>query len=219
MNLIAAGAFCLVVGREYIYYICKDRSNHHDRFYKTDLTDTIEVAIDEYAVLKFGNAWKAIHSPDTECIWLSDGDYLSCSFESSMVYRHNYDGTKVHTYDIAPLTTGFDTIYSITLDSNGYLWLAQPSEHVIAQYDLNTENQLFKLGGGYDLAEPLNYPEQVRAYGDAIYVSELGNNRVSKINIYTKELTEYLHFDEPAWEYAQFKGYEVVRLKSGLYVV
>jgi streptogramin lyase len=219
MNLIDETAFSIVTKPEFVYYISRNKENYHDRFYKTDLESTIEVDPQEYTEVKFGNAWRSIHSAYAECIHITGEEFLTCHFESSVIYRHNSEGKKVHHYDIAPISTGFDTIYSITIDKHDHLWLAQPSSHYIGQYDLKTELELFSLGGDYDNPTIFNHPEQVRAYGDYVYISDMGNHRICKIDVYTKQLEEYLKFEEPAWEYAQFKGVEFVRLQSGLYVV
>jgi hypothetical protein len=151
-RLIAGVAFSIVVNKDssYVYFIGRDQANHHNRFYKTDLYCTVEVSIDEHAEVKFGNAWKTMHSVYTECVRLDNGEYLTCHFESSVINRHNQNGKQIRTYNIAPLQTGFDTIYSITVDRNNHLWLTQPSSHYVGQYDLNTEKELFKLGGDYD---------------------------------------------------------------------
>jgi hypothetical protein len=221
MKFIAGGAFSIVVNKDssYVYFICRDKLNHHDRFYKTDLDSTLEVSIEEYAQIKFGNAWRTIHSAYTECVRLDNEEYLTCFFQSSVILRHNQDGMKIHTYGIAPIQTGFDTIYSITVDGGNNLWLTQPSCHYIGQYDLNTEKLLFKIGGDEGNPEPFNFPEQVRAYAGYVYISDMGNQRVCKLDITTKELTIHLTFNEPTWEYAQFRGREFIRLTSGLYII
>lgn len=219
MELIAKGTFCITTDSAFLYYIKRDSHNHHERFYKTDLDLIIEVSVEDYVEGKFGHARKAIHSIYTECVRLTNGEYLTCSFESSIVYRHNREGKKIHQYNIAPLQTGFDTIYSITVDKLGHLWLAQPSSHMIAQYDLNTEEEMFKIGGDFNNPDIFNYPEQIRAYGDYIYISDMGNNRVCKLNIDSKELSEYLTLEEPVLEYVQYKEKELVQVQSGLYVI
>lgn len=221
MKLIAEGAFSVVADDiiDSVYYIIRDKRNHHERFFKTDLYSITEVSQEEYVGVKFGNSWKTIHSVYTECIRITNGEYLTCHFESSVIIRHNQDGKKVHTYNIASLKTGFDTIYSITLDINNHLWLTQPSSHFIGQYDLNSEQQIFKIGGDHNNPDMFNYPEQIKAYGDYVYISDMGNQRIWKLQIDTKELTEHLRFEEPTWEYVQFKGRELVRLQSGLYII
>jgi hypothetical protein len=219
VKLIKEGAFSVVVTPAHLYYICKDKHNQHDRFYKTNLVDTVEVSQEEFAEAKFGSAWKSIHSHYTECIKLANGEYLTCHFESSIVYRLNEEGKKIHQYDIAPLKTGFDSIYSITLDKLGYLWIAEPSSHYIGQYDIDGERELFSIGGDYENPDILNYPEQVRAFGDYLYISDMANHRLCRLHIETKELSEYIKFQEPVWEYVQFQDKELIKLQSGLYII
>jgi hypothetical protein len=40
-----------------------------------------------------------------------------------------------------------------------------------------------------------------------------------RVNIQTKEWSEYLKFNEPTWEYRQFNSKEIVRLESGIYIL
>jgi hypothetical protein len=217
MNLIDETAFSIVTTPEYIYYISRDKSNHRDRFYKADLKRISEIDLSEYAEVKFRNAWRSIHSAYAECIHITGGEVITCHFESSVIYKHNSEGKKTLQYNIAPPKIGFDTIYSITMDKHGHLWLAQPSSHYIGQYDLKTEQELFSLGGDYDNPTIFDYPEQVRVYGDYVYVSDMGNHRICRIQIDTKQFEQHLKFEEPVWEYAQFRGVEFVSLQSGLY--
>jgi hypothetical protein len=180
------------------------------------LTDIVEVTSKEYTEVKFGRAWRSTHSPYNECIRFANREYLTCHFEASAIFRHDREGKKVHQYNIAPLQTGFDTIYSITIDKEEHLWITQPSSHYIGQYDLDTEKLLFSIGGDYNNPDTFNYPEQIRAYGDYVYISDMGNNRICQLRIDTKELIDYKRFDEQVWEYEQFKGKELARLQSGL---
>ncbi len=76
---------------------------------------------------------------------------------------------------------------------------------------------MFRIGGDHENPDILNYPEQMRVFGDFVFVCDMANKRICKINIDTKELTGYKKFDEPTWEYGQFKGKEIVKLTSGLY--
>jgi hypothetical protein len=217
MKLISDGAFSVFCTDDLVYFIRRNPENHHDEFYKTDLHELEKIDLDEYAQTKFGNAWKTIHSAYAECIKLKNGQLITCHFEASIIYLHDQSGKKINELNIGRFDNGFDTIYSIALDKDNALWIAQPTLHYIGRFSLETEKELFSIGGDFENPETFDHPEEVRIYDDYAYICDMGNRRISRINIYNKELEEYLKFDEPVWEYRQFKEKELVRLQSGLY--
>ena len=216
MKLISKKGFDFFCSNDFVFFIDRDE-NDKDKFFKTDLNKLLEISIDEYTNIKFGKSWRTIDSAYTECIHLDNGEYLTCIFHNSTIIRHDIDGNKIKEYNIGHFQTGFDTTYSIALDKNGNLWIAQPTSHFVGQFSLDTEKELFRIGGDYENPDTLNYPEQVRVFGNFVFVCDMANKRICKINIDTKELTEYKKFDEPTWEYGQFKTKEIVKLNSGLY--
>ncbi len=202
-----------------MYFIRRNPENYQDEFYKTDLSAIYRIELEEYMLAKFGNAWKTIKSPYTNCIKLSDGKFITCHFETSILYLHDQDGKKIKEFNIGQFNNGFDTIYSIALDENKLLWLTQPSSHYIGKFSLETQEELFSIGGDFEIAETFDHPEEVIIYDGFAYICDMGNNRICRINTDDNELTEYMQFEEPTWEYRQFKGKEIVHLLSGLYVL
>lgn len=218
MKLISKKAFGFYCNSDFLLFIDRDEQDH-DKFFKTNLDKIFEITEDEYVENKFGKCWRTLESPYTECIKLDSGEYLTCIFYDSTIFRHDKNGNKIKEYNIGHFNTGFDTTYSIALDKNGFLWIAQPTSHYVGQFSLDTEQELFRIGGDFENADTFNHPEQVRTFGDFVYVCDMGNKRICKINIDTKELTEYLKFDETTWEYGQFKEKEIIKMNSGVYVL
>lgn len=219
MKLISDGAFSVFCTDDLVYFIKRKPENHHDEFYKTDLNELEKIDLEEYAHIKFGNAWKTIHSPYTECIKLKNGQFITCHFEASIIYLHDQSGKKINEFNIGRFDNGFDTIYSIALDKDNALWIAQPTSHYVGQFSLETNEELFRIGGDFENPETFDHPEEVRIYDEFAYICDMGNSRICRINIQNKELEEYLKFEEPTWEYRQFKDKELVHLQSGLYVL
>ena len=216
MKLISKKGFDFFCNTDFVFFIDRDE-NYQDVFFKTDLKNVIEISKNEYANIKFGKTWKTLESTYTECIQLANGEYLTCIFFDSIIIRHDTEGKKIKEYNIGHFETGFDTTYSIAIDKNENLWIAQPTSHYVGQFSIDTEKELFRIGGDYQKPDIFDHPEQVRIFGDFVFVSDMGNKRICKINIYTKELVEYKMFTEPIFEYGQFKTKEIVRLNSGLY--
>ncbi|MDF3077071.1 MAG: hypothetical protein K0S09_960 [Sphingobacteriaceae bacterium] len=143
MKLISDGAFSVYCTDGLIYFIRKNPDNHHDEFYKTDLNGLEKIDLEEYAEAKFGNAWKKIDSPYAECIKLNNGQFITCHFEASIIYLHDQSGKKIKQFNIGRFDNGFDAIYSIALDKDNALWIAQPTSHYVGQFSLETEKELF----------------------------------------------------------------------------
>ena len=216
MKLISKKGFDLFCNADFVFFIDRDE-NYKDIFFKTDLDSTFEISKDEYTNTKFGKTWQTLKSVYTECIKLVNGEYLTCIFHDSIILHHDIDGNKIKKYKIGHFETGFDMTYSIAVDKNQNLWIAQPTSHYGGQFSLDTEKELFRIGGDYEKPDTFDHPEQVRIFGDFVFVCDMGNKRICKINIDTKELTEYKLFIEPIFEYGQFKTKEIVKLSSGLY--
>ena len=216
MRLISKNGFDFICDGDFIFFI-ERAENHNIRFFKTDLDKLLEIGLDEYTNIKFGKSWGTTQSPYNECIKLGNGEYLTSSFYDSTIYRHSNDGNKIKEYNIGHFETGFDTTESIALDKNGNLWIAQPPSHYVGQFSLDTEKELFRIGGDFENPDTFDHPEQVRVFGDFVYVCDMGNKRICRINIDTKELTVYKKFEENTWEYGQFKTKEIAKLNSGIY--
>ncbi|MEP6951649.1 MAG: hypothetical protein ABI863_20320 [Ginsengibacter sp.] len=216
MKLISQKGFDFICGKDYIFFIARTGSGK-DEFFKTDLEKVLEISHSEYADIKFSKAGRAVNSPYTECIRLDNGEYLTCLFSETKIFKHDRKGNKIKELSIGKYTTGFDIIYSIALDKNGKLWIAQPMSHYVGQFDLEDERELFRIGGDFENPGIFDHPEQVRAIDDFIFVCDMGNKRVCKINIETNEVSEYLKFEEHTWEYNRFKNKEIVKLTSGIY--
>lgn len=216
MKLISKKGFDFFCSKDFVFFIDRDE-NYNDKFFKTDLDKFSEISKEEYTTLKFGKSSMTLKSAYTECIHLENGEYLTCIFDESIIYHHDIDGNKIKRYSIGQFNNGFDNIYSITLDRNGKLWIVQPTSHFIGQFSLDTEEELFRIGGDFENPDTFDHPEQIRAFGDYVFVCDMGNKRICQINIDSKEMTVYRKFDEPTWEYGQFKSKEIVKLHSGLY--
>ncbi|MBU3182339.1 hypothetical protein [Clostridium psychrophilum] len=64
-----------------------------------------------------------------------------------------------------------------------------------------------------------NSPEFAIAYGDRLYVCDMGNLRICIVDLNTNEVKNYLKFNEHTWEYYQIDGKEIVRLDSEIYIL
>ena len=213
MHLISLEGWCIAFDSDFIYYIGNSNPKD-DTYFKTDLQTTQKISGGEYLKVKCGIE-KVGLVPFAEYIKFGNGEFLYSLFSDGIIYKYDRLAKRINEYpDI-----GSDTIYSITLDKNSKLWIACPTSNYIGQFSLETQEEIFKIGGYYGDMDVFNLQEEVRYFDNFIYVSDMGNKRICQIDIHTKEANEYLKFEDSVWEYGRFKNKEIVRLQSGIYVL
>ena len=208
---------CFLIENSTLFF-CESLDALHSnlKYYKIeDLHNIVEISYLDFVKYKYRNAYLYVEDSSFIRAFRANDHILTNYFQENIIREYDVEGNFVQEY----INIGFDYIYSMTVDKNDKLWIAQPTTHFIGQYSLNDEKELYKLGGDYEHINPgiFNYPEHIIAIEDYIYISDMGNNRICKLNINTKKLSEHLKFNEPTWEYCIFKNNEIVRLQSGLY--
>ena len=103
------------------------------------------------------------------------------------------------------------------LDKNEKLWIAVPVEHFVGKFDIETEEEIFSISGKELEPTIFEYPEYITAINDFIYVSDMGNRRIVKINIHNYEIIDYKKVNEPIFYFNQLNGKNIYRFKSGIY--
>ena len=195
------------------------------RFFEYDFNTKNEIDPEEYFKLRFGSAYRAVlkhYGLSTSLSLLSgileDGSVITHFFQNSWFYKFNNEGKMVwKTEKIG----NFDTVYAIAIERNS-IWCAFPTNHTIKRYSLETFEEEVSIGDEEPWsfkAEVFDHPEDVYINRDTLYVSDMGNKRVCKVDLKTYEVTEYLKFNEHVWGYMVCGGRELVFLDSGVYVL
>lgn len=110
------------------------------------------------------------------------------------------------------------TPYEIQVDEKrNDVWVATGSGQIVFCKNIESEKITFKLGTPYDNKSVLNFPEGISIYGNFIYIVEMGNNKISKLNMENKKLSDYFKSDEPVWSFQKNEFSEIVLLDSGIY--
>ena len=219
-TLIDIKGWDLIVENDLLYFQrINDKLGKQISFHKYDLSSIFTITEEEFNIAKFGknhNKFLSLIGTNTDySAKQSDGSIICTGFMDYFFYFIDKDGNiKEKREDI-----GFDNIYSFDIDKNNNIWFAIPTAHYVGQYSLELSKEIFHLGEKYEENKPLFLPEDVKIYDDFAYISDMNNNRILRIKIQTKEWIEYLKFNEETWEYRQFKGNEIVRLQSGIYLV
>lgn len=218
-RLINTAGWDLFVKNGFLYYQIQDKRGKNNVFIKTDLTESFDIPEEEFNSVKFGENFEKfiglIGTNNDSSVIREDGSVICTGFRDYFFYFIDKEGNITEKRE----DIGFDNIYSFDLDSNGNIWYATPVAHCIGQHSLKDGKEIYRLGEEYESGNPLSFPEDIKIYGDFVYISDMDNNQVIQLNVETKDWIVYLKFKEQVWEYIRFGNEEIVRLKSGIYLI
>jgi hypothetical protein len=219
LKLIHRDGWDVLIKDDFIYYQIQDKRGENREYIKTDLVKSLEISEKEFNEIKFGKNYRKyidLIGTNKDCTVIKDdGSIICCGYRDYYFFFIDNNGNITEKRE----NIGFDSIYSFDLDTNGNIWYAIPTADYIGQYSLKEEKEIYHLGEKYENGKPLSCPEDIKIYDGFVYISDMNNNQLIKLNIETKEWNVYLKFDENIWEYRQFKGVEIIRLKSGIYSI
>ena len=146
-----------------------------------------------------------------------NGDVYFCTDQNDIIFGFNKDGILIFEWDLK-LTHGHPINY-IQFHEPDFLWIAFPTGQTITQFNLTHRTEIFKIGkySHDDDFELLNYPESIFITEKVLFIPNIGNNRVYKVNLETKIIELMYTFTEPIWQYAQTNNGTFVVLDSGIY--
>ncbi|AZB42036.1 hypothetical protein CEF21_06870 [Bacillus sp. FJAT-42376] len=198
-------------------YFCENQ-----KFFVHDFSVQKQISEDEYWTACYGTAYPKIlqqfgvgKALDASWAKLDDGSVLIHYYQDDDIYRFNKNGEIMMKTDL-----GFDTIYSLAIQG-GSFWCAYPTNHTIKRYSLETFAEEASIGDQEPWsfkAEIFDHPEHVFVKGNHLFVSDMGNRRVCRVDLSSFEVEDYLKADEPVWGYMAGDDQEVVHLESGYYL-
>lgn len=97
------------------------------------------------------------------------------------------------------------------------VWVATGSGQIVYCKKIDSEKITFQLGIPYENKSVLSFPEGISMYENDLYIVEMGNKKISKLNMANKRLSDYFKFDEPVWNFQKNEFAEIVLLDSGIY--
>ncbi len=101
--------------------------------------------------------------------------------------------------------------------SNRSMWTCFKESSVLTKMNLMTMKEELRIGGGQ--ASPFNKPVDLFIDGNDIYVCNLGNNSIVRVNLNTYVTSVYREFNCKVYRYIKNDGYEFVVLESGIYLL
>jgi len=100
-----------------------------------------------------------------------------------------------------------------------FLWLAFPTGQTVTQMNLTERKEIFKIGNYSwdDNHELLSYPESIFIKKDFLFIPNMGNKKLYKVDLLTKNIELISIFEEKIWQYAETEIGTFVITDSGIY--
>lgn len=219
MRLISKHGWSIVPeDNSFSYYEMGDKGAEIG-YFRYSFNNIIAIDKDTYSKSKYGKGYKNVLSyfndnpVSPSSISLEDDSFIVTEFMNSYIHKFDENGNLIW---INKSMGKHDNIYGLAYEK-GFLWCAYPTSNMIKKFSLNTFNEEISIGELVN--SPFSYPEFAIAYGNSLYVCDMGNHRICLVDFNTNEVKEYLKFNEPTWEYFQINGKEIVRLQSGVYII
>jgi len=114
-----------------------------------------------------------------------------------------------------------DTVYDIAVYGNS-IWCAYPASHSVKRFSLEDGSLEVSISDGeigMDRGSLFCYPESLTLLENMLYVSDMGNERVCRINLDTLEVETYLELDGSVFYYERVGDEEFVQISNELYLV
>ncbi|GAA0716417.1 hypothetical protein GCM10008905_00830 [Clostridium malenominatum] len=219
MKLISKYGWSIVPEDNSFLYYDMNNGGEQIGYFKCLFDNIVNIDEDTYSRCKYGVGYKNILKyfkndvVGPSSVKLEDGSIIVTEYIDSYIHKFDRNGNLVW---INESTGDYNNIYSIAYQKD-FLWCVYPTVNMIKKFSLNTFREEKSIGE--IINGPFNFPEFAIAYGDSLYVCDMGNCRICIIDLNTNEVTEYLKFNEPTWEYYQINGKEIVRLQSGIYIL
>ena len=87
---------------------------------------------------------------------------------------------------------------------------------MLLRFNIASMREELRIGGN---VSPLSAPTDIFVDGDCAVVSSSGDKKLIKIDLNSYTVKDYKEFEEPVYSYKKVRGFELVLLESGLYLL
>ena len=198
----------------------EDKTNLQNLQFKriSVLNDTArEIDPDQFKLLKFGFDFDWINSQIDDYLFT-----LCRRSESGMLFTVSGEGA-VKVFDKkGNLINQGDFCHQdcrpvdIAI-GDGVIWASYPELNTIVRYNISSLRQELRIGGMQ--SKVLNSPCGLLLQGQQLYICNAASNKILLMDTANFTVQEHLSFDEPVYEFIKIEGFNIVRLKSGVYRV
>lgn len=210
MELISKDGYGIFERENFVFY------STGENFYEYNFIEITEITKEYYLEKKYGKENQFWKQPFDEFIKLKSENFITTFYQEDEMRLHKKNGEIVKKFEKirSPHRMG---IYGMAIDKNENLWIAVPVEHFVGKFNIETEREIFSISGKELEPTIFDHPEYVTAINDFIYVSDMGNRRIVKINIHNHKITDYKKLNERIYYFNQVNGKNIYQLESGIY--
>lgn len=149
----------------------------------------------------------------------SDHGHTFCSYYQEGVI-HGFDSTGKKIFEWTDDIGQGHTIHDIRFEAPHFLWLTFPTGHTVTKLSLKSKKEVFRIGEyswRYEEFELFNYPESLWIDQNFLYIPNMGNHKVYKMNLLTYHLSEEITLDIRPWQYLKCALGTFVVSDKGIY--
>lgn len=148
-----------------------------------------------------------------------NGDIYFCTYREDNIYRFDKNGLKTLEWQIE-FGIGHP-IYDIKYEPPDYIWLAFPTGQTVSQVSISKQKEIFRIGEYTyeDDSKLLCYPESLFITETHLYIPNMGNKRLYKMDLNTKEMDLIYTFEEKLWQYVETEFGTFILSDSGIYEI
>lgn len=204
--------------------ICNWNNGANPEFYAFDNSKTVRQVNEEYfAKAIVGEKYKLIEKVlpnkvhNYRITKSNNGEIYFCTYQDGIIYGFDNLGNSILQWDIE-VGEGHP-IYDIKYQEPGFLWLAFPTGQTVAKVSLTDKQEVYKIGDySWDNhSEPLSYPESIFVKNNNLFIPNMGNSKLFKLNTETQKLELLTTFEEKIWQYEETEIGIFIITDTGLY--
>jgi hypothetical protein len=222
VKLIKEIVYDLFTDDNFLYFEVPKESEEDTQYMRYNEFNFEVIKKEEYFKARYGKDYEKImdyfKDKNTSRITGKDGSMFVCFYQESIIYKFDKNGSLIRRYD---QMQEIDTVYDIALQDNS-IWCAYPTSHTVKRFSLeNGEEELSVSEGSMrdNRGTIFSYPESILVQGNVMYVSDMGNKRICKVDLISLDVESYIEFSEPVLGYERLRNMEFVLLDSGLYLL
>lgn len=222
VKLIDKNAYASFTDENYLYFKVFDKRGDNEQYERYNGVNLEVIKKEEFFRAYYGvNYEKIMHyfkDYHTSRAFYRDGSVFVCFYQESIIYKFDRNGSLIRKYDEM---RSIDTVYDIALHENS-IWCAFPTSHTVKRFSLEDGKEELTVSEGSMGCERgtiFCYPESILVQDNIMYVSDMGNKRICKVDLRTLEVDNYKELTEPIFGYERIKNMEFMLLNSGLYLL
>ena len=222
MKLIKELIYDLFADDNFLYFEVPDERGEDTQYMRYNEFNFEVINSEQYFKGRYGINYKKImhYFKDRKASTVTDrnGDLFVCFYQESIIYKFDKNGLLLRKYN---QMKDIDTVYDIALQDNS-IWCAYPTSHTVKRFSLEDGKEELSVSEGSigdDRGTIFCYPESILIEGDVMYVSDMGNKRICKVDLNTLKADSYIELPEPVLGYERLRSMEFVALDSGIYLL